>query len=80
MQADIAMYQAKRRGGGGHQILDLREALVADRDSLEVDLLRRSADRLDLTYQPILRSRDGAITGVEALLAGTIRSAAASPR
>ena len=70
VQADIAMYQAKRRGGGGHQILDLREALMsADRDSLEVDLRAAfAANRLDLAYQPIVRSRDGAITGVEALL------------
>jgi diguanylate cyclase (GGDEF)-like protein len=70
VQADIAMYQAKRRGGGGHQIIDLREALMsADRDSLEIDL--RAAfveDKLDLAYQPIVRSCDGSITGVEALL------------
>jgi diguanylate cyclase (GGDEF)-like protein len=70
VQADIAMYQAKRRGGGGHQIIDLREALMsADRDSLEIDLRAAFADgRLDLAYQPIVRNRDGAITGVEALL------------
>src|SRR6185437_14521289 len=70
VQADIAMYQAKRRGGGGHQIIDLREALMsADRDSLEVDLRAAFNDgKLDLAYQPIVRSRDGSITGVEALL------------
>ena len=70
VQADIAMYQAKRRGGGGHQIIDLREALLcADRDSLETDLRAAFADgKLELAYQPIVRSRDGAITGVEALL------------
>ena len=70
VQADIAMYQAKRKGGRGHQIIDLREALIsADRDSLEVDL--RTAfvgGALDLAYQPIVRNRDGSITGVEALL------------
>jgi EAL domain-containing protein (putative c-di-GMP-specific phosphodiesterase class I) len=70
VQADIAMYQAKRRGGGRHQIFDLREALMsADRDSLEVDL--RAAfvgGSLDLAYQPIVSNRDGSITGVEALL------------
>ena len=27
--ADIAMYQAKRKGGGRHQIVDLRERRVA---------------------------------------------------
>ena len=70
VQADIAMYQAKRRGGGGHQIIDLREALMsADRDSLEIDLRAAFAEgRLDLAYQPIVRSCDGSITGVEALL------------
>jgi diguanylate cyclase (GGDEF)-like protein len=70
VQADVAMYQAKRRGGGRHQIIDLREALMsADRNSLEVDL--RTAfvgGMLDLAYQPIVRNRDGSITGVEALL------------
>jgi diguanylate cyclase (GGDEF)-like protein len=70
VQADIAMYQAKRRGGGGHQIIDLREALMsADRDSLEIDLRAAFAEgKLDLAYQPIVRNRDGSITGVEALL------------
>jgi diguanylate cyclase (GGDEF)-like protein len=70
VQADIAMYQAKRRGGRGHQIIDLREALMsADRDSLEIDLRAAFAEgKLDLAYQPIVRSRDGSITGVEALL------------
>jgi diguanylate cyclase (GGDEF)-like protein len=70
VQADFAMYQAKRRGGGGHQIIDLRESLMsADRDSLEFDLRAAFAEgKLDLAYQPIVRSRDGAITGVEALL------------
>jgi diguanylate cyclase (GGDEF)-like protein len=70
VQADIAMYQAKRRGGGGHQVIDLREALMsADRDSLEIDLHTAFAEgKLELEYQPIVRSRDGAITGVEALL------------
>jgi diguanylate cyclase (GGDEF)-like protein len=70
VQADVAMYQAKRRGGGGHQIIDLRETLMsADRDSLETDLRAAFEEgRLDLAYQPIVRSRDGAITGVEALL------------
>jgi EAL domain-containing protein (putative c-di-GMP-specific phosphodiesterase class I) len=70
VQADVAMYQAKRRGGGGHQVIDLRAALMSvDRDSLEIDLRTAFAEgKLDLAYQPIVRSRDGAITGVEALL------------
>jgi diguanylate cyclase (GGDEF)-like protein len=37
--ADIAMYQAKRKGGAGHQIIDLREASeMVSRNSLESDL------------------------------------------
>ncbi|HEY5455740.1 MAG TPA: GGDEF domain-containing protein [Acidothermaceae bacterium] len=68
--ADIAMYQAKRKGGAGHQIIDLREASeTVARNSLEGDL-RVAFARHDLSvaYQPIVRAADGAITGVEALL------------
>jgi diguanylate cyclase (GGDEF)-like protein len=68
--ADIAMYQAKRKGGAGHQILDLREALeTSDRNSLDHDLRSAFAqDNLTIAYQPIVRSTDDAVTGVEALL------------
>ena len=70
MHADTAMYQAKRRGGAGHQIIDLREAVLAhDGDNLEMDL-RAAVDNneLRLEYQPSVRSADGRVTGVEALL------------
>jgi diguanylate cyclase (GGDEF)-like protein len=68
--ADVAMYQAKRKGGAGHQILDLREALeTSDRNSLDHDLRSAFAqDQLTLVYQPIVRSTDDTVTGVEALL------------
>jgi diguanylate cyclase (GGDEF)-like protein len=68
--ADIAMYQAKRKGGAGHQILDLREALeTSDRNSLDHDLRSAFAhDNLTVAYQPIVCSSDDIITGVEALL------------
>jgi diguanylate cyclase (GGDEF)-like protein len=68
--ADTAMYQAKRKGGAGHQIIDLREALKEDeRISLDSDLRTAlTEERLELAYQPIVRSTDGLITGVEALL------------
>jgi diguanylate cyclase (GGDEF)-like protein len=68
--ADMAMYQAKRRGGGSHQIIDLREALLTtDRRSLERGLKAAFAHgELDIAYQPIVRLADGVITGVEALL------------
>jgi len=73
VKADTAMYQAKRKGGGRHQLIDLREAdLTNDRNTLEKDL--RSAvddDRLEVAYQPVVRIADGLVTGVEALLRWT---------
>jgi EAL domain-containing protein (putative c-di-GMP-specific phosphodiesterase class I) len=73
VDADMAMYQTKRKGGAGHQIIDLREARRHnDRNTLEGDL--RAAfeqDRLHVAYQPIVRSADGLVTGVEALLRWT---------
>lgn len=71
--ADIAMYQVKRKGGADHQILDLREAIQdADRVELEHDLREAlSGDQLALAYQPIVRTSDGLVIGVEALLRWT---------
>ena len=67
------MYQAKRKGGASHQIIDLREARQTDdRNSLERDLHGAfGRGQLAVAYQPIVRSRDGLITGVEALLRWT---------
>ena len=68
--ADIAMYQAKRKGGHDHQVIDLREQQLADRRSgLRSDLrgaLGRGEIRVE--YQPIVHTEDGRIVGVEALL------------
>ena len=69
--ADAAMYQAKRKGGARHQVIDLREQHLADeRAGLERDL-RGAAARGELRteYQPIVDTTDGRITGVEALAA-----------
>jgi diguanylate cyclase (GGDEF)-like protein len=68
--ADVAMYQAKRKGGAGHQILDLRDALeTSARNSLDHDLRSAFAqDKLSIVYQPIVRSTDDTVAGVEALL------------
>ena len=69
-RADTAMYEAKRKGGASHQVIDLREALQAtDRNSLERELRDAFlAEQLEVAYQPIVRSHDGLVTGVEALL------------
>ena len=71
--ADTAMYQAKRRGGAGHQVLDLRERERADdRATLSRDLdgvLARG--ELTAHYQPIVATDDCRILGVEALLRWT---------
>lgn len=68
--ADAAMYQAKRGGGGRHQPLDLQEQdLAVQRTGLERDLqgaVGRSELRLD--YQPIVATPDGRIVGAEALV------------
>ena len=68
--ADMAMYQAKRRGGARHQIIDLSEKRrTLHQVNLERDL-RGAATRgeLHLEYQPIVETGDGRMTGVEALL------------
>jgi diguanylate cyclase (GGDEF)-like protein len=68
--ADAAMYQAKRKGGARHGILDLREQRLAKhRAGLNRDL-RGALTRGELRteYQPIVTAVDGHIAGVEALL------------
>jgi diguanylate cyclase (GGDEF)-like protein len=69
-QADAAMYQAKRQGGGRHAIIDLRDhRAVSHRARLNKDL--RGAVRrgeLEVHYQPIVTTDSGQVTGVEALL------------
>ncbi len=79
-QADRAMYRAKRRGGG-HHVIDLREAVhAADGHDFEGDLRRAFArDELDVAYQPIVTTGDGFLTGVEALLRWTHPTRGAVP-
>ena len=59
--ADTAMYQAKRKGGARHQIIDLREQhLAAQRATLERDLRGAPArGELRTDYQPIVDTGDG---------------------
>jgi diguanylate cyclase (GGDEF)-like protein len=69
-KADVAMYQVKRKGGAHHQILDVAEQdLTASSDSLRRDL-GHAVERheLRLEYQPVIRTTDGRVSGVEALL------------
>ncbi|MEY2420672.1 MAG: hypothetical protein QOI95_739 [Acidimicrobiaceae bacterium] len=68
--ADTAMYQAKRKGGASHQIIDLREQRrAAQWASLERDLCGASKrGELRTEYQPIVETANGRITGAEALL------------
>jgi len=68
--ADTAMYQAKRRGGARHEMVDVGEQRPAEnRAALNRDLRGALARReLRTEYQPIVATADGRITGVEALL------------
>jgi diguanylate cyclase (GGDEF)-like protein len=69
-QADSAMYQAKR-AGKAQRVVDLRESLRrgARPGSLEQELGRALAtDGLSVAYQPMVRTVDGVVTGVEALV------------
>jgi diguanylate cyclase (GGDEF)-like protein len=73
VEADIAMYQAKRKGGGQHQIFDLREAQrMTGNHGLAKELsAAMHQGQLEVAYQPLVRSTDGLVTGVEALLRWT---------
>jgi EAL domain-containing protein (putative c-di-GMP-specific phosphodiesterase class I) len=69
-EADVALYGAKRDGGGHARIYD--PALRAEqvhRLQLEADLQSALPDgQLDVVYQPIVRLDTGVATGLEALL------------
>ena len=67
--ADVAMYVAKRRGGGVAVYDPVRDQ--ADRDRLHVvSDLRRAIDdgQLELHYQPIVDLATGAVDRIEALI------------
>ena len=71
--ADVAMYQAKRTGGGRYEVYDpkMHEAALARRE-LKADLDRAfRAEELDVAYQPIVDLGTGLTEGVEALLRWT---------
>jgi diguanylate cyclase (GGDEF)-like protein/PAS domain S-box-containing protein len=68
--ADAAMYIAKAEGKGGYRLFEpaMHDRVVA-RLALRADLLRAlEREEFELHYQPLVRLRDEAVTGVEALL------------
>jgi len=69
-EADIAMYQVKRKGGARHHVIDVHERELTEySDSLQADLGHAiSRAELRLEYQPMVRVEDGRVVSVEALL------------
>ncbi|MBK8248240.1 MAG: EAL domain-containing protein [Gemmatimonadetes bacterium] len=68
--ADMAMFRAKYQGRGRIE-LDDRARHVRALTQLEIEAALRQAlerDEFVLHYQPLVRFRDGAVTGVEALV------------
>ena len=64
------MYQAKRKGGAHHELVDVREQELTEyTDTLERDLGHAiGRGELRLEYQPKVRSTDDRVIFVEALL------------
>lgn len=69
-QADLAMYQAKRKGRGGVQFFSPDLAERASVKNLIEDQLRAAleANAFTLHYQPVIDIATGAVQSVEALL------------
>ncbi len=68
--ADAALYRAKERGRGRHELFDRAlRVRTLERLALENDL-RRALDReeLHVRYQPVVSLRDGSLASVEALV------------
>jgi diguanylate cyclase (GGDEF)-like protein len=69
--ADAALYRAKERGRGRHEVFDAGlRARITSRLEVEADLRRAldSGDQLSLAYQPFYDLASGRMHGVEALL------------
>jgi predicted signal transduction protein with EAL and GGDEF domain len=68
--ADIALYEAKAAGRGGHRFFaDAMSVELRERIFLEQELARTvGTDRLFVEYQPLVDLASGRVTGLEALL------------
>ncbi|WFU74622.1 EAL domain-containing protein [Bradyrhizobium sp. CB2312] len=68
-QADAAMYMAKQAGRSTHRIFSAEMSGLAEQRLALIAALRRAIAEgaLSLSYQPQIRSCDGAVHGVEAL-------------
>jgi diguanylate cyclase (GGDEF)-like protein len=68
-QADAAMYKAKRAGRGTYRFFSADMDKLAEQRLMHSTALRNAiaSEALSLHYQPQIRTRDGAIHGVEAL-------------
>jgi diguanylate cyclase (GGDEF)-like protein len=72
IDADMAMHRTRGQGFGSGAVIDVRESVMKRGGSLETELrIALADDQLDVAYQPIVRSVDGVVTGVEALLRWT---------
>lgn len=69
-RADVAMYQVKRRGGANHQVINEDEYAFAESNNTLQQDLGHAVERheLHLEYQPVVRSSDGRVICLEALL------------
>nr|WP_221227376.1 GGDEF and EAL domain-containing protein [Stakelama sediminis] len=71
--ADLALYRSKDQGGGVfHAYAPDLHVVAEERRVLEIALREAlDKDQLHLTYQPVVNTIDGALTGFEALLRWT---------
>ena len=69
--AELALLQAKRQGGGCARVYVRDFAALAPQDGVRLEAELRQAlseNQLDVFYQPIIRLADGVLCGFEALL------------